>query len=115
MELLLDIALLALRIYIAKLLPGGYVTSQTVIVQNSRGIHVRPAALIIKATQGYSGTITVNRSGYPSINLNSTLSLLTLALRAGDAVTITVSGPGEVQKCTDIAELFTCRFDFPKA
>lgn len=90
-------------------------TNQTVIVQNTRGIHVRPAALIVKAAQGYNGTITVCRPGCSSITLNSALSLLTLALRAGDSVSIAVNGPEETQKCTEIAEMFACKFDFPTA
>lgn len=87
-------------------------TSKTVIIQNQRGIHVRPAALIIKAAQGYPGSITVCRSGGIDINLNSALALMALALRPGDSVTVNVNGPDEIQKCTEIAELIASKFDF---
>ncbi|NLF92831.1 MAG: HPr family phosphocarrier protein [Oligosphaeraceae bacterium] len=88
-------------------------TSKTVTIQNPHGIHVRPATLIVKAAQGYPGTITVCRPGETEINLNSALALMALALRLGDTVTVCVNGPDEKQKCNEISELIASKFDFP--
>ncbi len=87
-------------------------TSKTVTIQNQRGIHVRPAALIIKAAQGYPGSITLARPSEPEIKLNSALTLLALALRPGETIIIRVEGPEEQQKCAEIAEMFAGKFDF---
>lgn len=89
--------------------------SKTVTIQNLRGIHVRPAMLIVKAAQGYTGSITVCRPGGIDIKLNSALALMAMALHPGDAVTVCVNGPEEQQKCTEISELIASTFDFPEA
>lgn len=60
------------------------------------GIHARPAALMIKTAAGFSSDIRLNAKG-KSIVLSSILSLMTLGLKQGDRMNITVEGPDEVQ------------------
>ena len=60
------------------------------------GIHARPAALMIKTAAGFASDIRLNAKG-KSIALSSILSLMTLGLKQGDRMNITVEGPDEVQ------------------
>ena len=60
------------------------------------GIHARPAALMIKTAAGFASDIRLNAKG-KSIALSSILSLMTLGLKQGVRMNITVEGPDEVQ------------------
>lgn len=89
--------------------------SRKVTIQNSKGIHVRPAGLIVSSVQGYSGRIEICTSSGKRASLHSILSLLSLGLAAGEEVTLEVSGPEEELVCSDLAAMFTRKFDFPQS
>lgn len=66
------------------------------VISDPLGIHARPAALMIKTATGFNSDIRLNAKG-KSIVLSSILSLMTLGLKQGDRMNITVEGPDEVQ------------------
>ncbi|MBP5171054.1 MAG: HPr family phosphocarrier protein [Bacteroidales bacterium] len=66
------------------------------VIMDPLGIHARPAALMIKTAAGFASDIRLNAKG-KSIALSSILSLMTLGLKQGDRMNITVEGPDEVQ------------------
>lgn len=66
------------------------------VISDPLGIHARPAALMIKTATGFNSDIRLNAKG-KSIALSSILSLMTLGLKQGDRMNITVEGPDEVQ------------------
>jgi phosphocarrier protein len=85
----------------------------TATIRNRDGIHCRPSVVIVKAMEGYPGRIRIaNDMG--ETNLQSVMSLMTLGLRSGDSVSITVTGPDEDVTCRKIVELFETHFDFPQ-
>ena len=86
-----------------------------VTIQNLKGIHVRPAGLIVSSVQGYPGKITVSTSDGKQASLHSILSLLSLGLTAGEEVTLEVSGPEEEKVCLDLVVAFSSSFDFPQS
>lgn len=89
--------------------------SRKVTIQNSKGIHVRPAGLIVSSVREYSGRIEVCTSSGKRASLHSILSLLSLGLAAGAEVTLEVNGPDEELICSDLALMFSRRFDFPQS
>lgn len=88
---------------------------QKVTVQNSKGIHVRPAGMIVSSVQGYEGKIEVCASNGKRASLTSILSLLALGLGMGEEVTIEVEGSDEEKVCSELALLFAKKFDFPQS
>lgn len=88
-------------------------TEASATVRNEQGIHCRPSAQIIKETEGYEGVVKVsNESG--DCDLRSVMDLLMLALGKGSVVRIEVDGPGEVEFCRKLVDLFEYHFDFPR-
>ncbi len=81
-------------------------------IRNDRGIHVRPACVIYKAVENYSGNITLAYRKQ-EIPLTSIMDLICLGLSKGDMVQIKVEGGDEQVECTKLVELFETCFDFP--
>lgn len=84
------------------------------IVKNAYGIHCRPSGVIAKSVKGYNGKIEVIGPDGTVANPHSVLSLLSLALTAGDEVTVTVSGPDELSVCNRVIQLLESTFDFQR-
>ena len=84
-------------------------------VKNEYGIHCRPSAVIAQAMKGYEGTVTVRTEDGREARADSVLSLVGLAARCGDTVTLEVSGPDEEAACQRLVELFETSFDFPRS
>lgn len=87
--------------------------SAKVTIQNSRGIHVRPAGVIVASLHGYTGTIEISTMQGKRASLQSILSLLSLGLAPGDEVILEVDGPDEEKVCSDLVTLLAHKFDFP--
>ncbi|MDP6526373.1 MAG: HPr family phosphocarrier protein [Kiritimatiellia bacterium] len=84
----------------------------TANINNHAGIHCRPSAVIVKAMLEYEGLITVSNE-LGEANLKSVMGLMTLALRQGNNISISVDGPNEKEICEKLVELFETHFDFP--
>ena len=82
------------------------------IVQNSAGIHCRPAAIILKEVLGYKGEITL-RSETGTCRLASVMELLTMCLEQGAEITVSVHGANEETIAARLVELFEREYDFP--
>lgn len=84
----------------------------TATVQNAQGIHCRPSTVIVKEALAYDGKVTVaGEAG--SCDLRSVLGLMTLGLKQGSPVEISVTGPDEAAVAEKLAALFERNFDFP--
>ena len=88
--------------------------SQQATIRNKYGIHCRPAAVIVKEAQAYSGSIRVSRDGSPAADVHTILALLGLGICCGERVTASVDGPDETACCQRFVELFETDFDFPR-
>ncbi len=66
----------------------------TYTITDPIGLHARPAGLLVQAARGLSSAVTLECRGRtaPATGL---LALMTLGVRQGDAVTVTVQGDGE--------------------
>lgn len=84
----------------------------TATVQNAQGIHCRPSTVIVKEALAYDGKVTVS-SESGTCDLRSVLGLMTLGLKQGSAIEVSVSGPDEAAVAQRLAALFERSFDFP--
>ena len=65
------------------------------IVTDPMGIHARPAGLLVKAAKPLDSTITIVKEGGKSANATKLMAVMGLAIKAGNAVTVTVEGGNE--------------------
>lgn len=69
----------------------------TYIVQDSLGIHARPAGLLVKEAKQYPDTTLTLTKGNQSVKLTQLMRLLSLGVKQGDTITITAEGPAEAK------------------
>ncbi len=80
---------------------------------NEAGIHCRPSSLILKEAQKYPESRISVSCNDNSVELNSILALLGMAISKGDHVTITAEGGKEDEACDAVSGLFAYDYDFP--
>ncbi|MBQ9200849.1 MAG: HPr family phosphocarrier protein [Bacteroidales bacterium] len=68
----------------------------THVIQDSLGIHARPAGLLVKTAAGFASDIRLTAKG-KTVSLKSILGLMTLGLKQGDRMDITLDGPDEAE------------------
>lgn len=64
-------------------------SSKTVAVGSSVGLHARPAALIAQAVAEAGVPVTIATSGGSPVDAGSALMIMTLGAKAGDEVVVT--------------------------
>ncbi len=81
-----------------------------VTVQNSLGIHARPATKIIQTAGEYQADITLEVDG-TSADAKSIMSVMMLAASHNAVVTIRATGDDESAAADAIVKLFESKFD----
>ena len=66
----------------------------TYTITDPVGIHARPAGLLVKAAKAFSSAITIERNG-KSAAATKLMALMSLGVKAGDTITVTVEGTDE--------------------
>lgn len=61
---------------------------------DENGIHARPAGLLVKNASGFSSDITMY-NGEKSADMKRLFALMSLGVKKGDSVRVTVSGSDE--------------------
>ena len=79
--------------------------SRTLRIEDSCGLHARPAALFVKAVKAFQAEILV-RCGDGSASGKSILSLMVLGARPGDVLTIIAEGPDAAAALQALDQLF---------
>lgn len=67
----------------------------TYTITNPVGIHARPAGLLVKAAKACGSTVTVIRTDGRSAPASGLIALMTLCVKCGETVTVTVEGGDE--------------------
>jgi phosphocarrier protein HPr len=67
------------------------VSSITLTVNHSSGLHARPAALFVKTAKQFNSAITVSHNGKEA-NAKSILTILTLGVNKGSKISICAEG-----------------------
>jgi len=63
-------------------------TSKTVTVGSSVGLHARPAAVIAQAASAASTPVTISKPGGTPVDAGSALLIMTLGAKMGDDVVV---------------------------
>ena len=73
------------------------------------GIHARPAGELVKAAQGFASSVTVIK-GTKKADMKRLFSLMALAAKCQDVITIQVEGPDEAVAAQELARLLRENF-----
>jgi phosphocarrier protein HPr len=85
--------------------------TQTSIIQNEQGFHMRPAQLFTELANTFQSEITMTATGEDDeINPKSILGLMALGLEKGASVTISAEGPDEAEAVAALAALIASGF-----
>ncbi len=82
---------------------------QKVIVQNSHGIHARPAAMLVETATKFSSSITLVNGPMPA-DAKSIMGIMMLSAVHGTEITVQADGPDETEAVTAIVDLFNSNF-----
>ena len=85
--------------------------SCTLTVQNKMGIHARPAAMIVRISNNYSGTSVYVEKDGEQVNGKSIMSLMMLAAGKGSEIKFVAEGDDAENMLREITELFERKFD----
>ncbi|GMA50058.1 PTS sugar transporter subunit IIA [Alicyclobacillus contaminans] len=77
---------------------------KTLTITNKSGLHARPAALLVKEAGRHTCQVTL-RKGDKEVDAKSILGVMSLAVAAGDAVTIRTDGPDEAEALAAVVQL----------
>lgn len=81
----------------------------SLILENSVGLHARPAAEMIKLASKFKSTVTLTGAG-KTVNAKSILAVLTMGLFKGDIIMIAADGPDEEECIEALKQLVLNRF-----
>ena len=85
-------------------------TTASLKVINSSGLHARPAALFIREAKKHPCIITLHKDGSEPVNGKSIAALLAAGIDMGDTVTVSADGEGEADAIQAISALFESGF-----
>ena len=77
----------------------------TYTITDPVGIHARPAGLLVKAAKSVSSAITLEAGGR-SAGATKLMALMSMGIKQGDAVTVTVEGEDEEQAAAAMEQFF---------
>ena len=83
--------------------------SRNITIQNSVGLHARPATFFIQKANSYRSTIWVELEDR-RVNAKSLLGVLSLGITSGTTITLIADGVDEVEALNGIEELVTSGF-----
>jgi phosphocarrier protein HPr len=81
----------------------------TVTLQNTTGLHARPAKIFARAAAAAAAEVSVEKDGR-RVNAKSVLSVLTLDCHQGDQILISVEGDGADATLAELVALIESRF-----
>jgi phosphocarrier protein len=86
-------------------------TTRTVVVPNTLGMHARAAARFVRLASSFTSSVRVDRGGGRVIDGKSIMGLLLLAAARGVTITITADGPDELATLDALGALVERGFD----
>ena len=90
--------------------PAPMVVTRTFVYTNFRGMHARPAALLVKSLADFKCNVMAQCNGEQA-NAKSILGLLCLAVGCKSKVSFTATGPDAPEAMLVIERLFHQQFD----
>ena len=83
--------------------------TRNVSIQNSVGLHARPATFFIQKANSYKSSIWVENEDR-RVNAKSLLGILSMGIVKGMTVTLIADGPDEAEAIQGLAELIDSAF-----
>ena len=80
-------------------------STRTVAIGSSVGLHARPAALFVKAAGDAGIPVTIAKEGGSPVPANSMIAIMALGAKHGDQVTLAAEGDGAEEVLDSLAEL----------
>ncbi len=74
-------------------------------IKDAIGIHARPAGLIVKKAKEFNSTCTMEKDG-KSADLRKLMALMSLGIKCGDVITVTVEGDDEEAAAAALEHFF---------
>lgn len=84
---------------------------QTAKIAHAVGLHARPAAMLVKSVSASGKKVSISRVGQKSINAASMLSVLSLGLKQGEEVEITIEENDAQSLMDELVKLITTALD----
>ncbi len=78
--------------------------SRNITIQNSVGLHARPATFFIQKANAYKSSVWVEKDDR-RVNAKSLLGVLSLGITKGTVITLIADGQDEVEALNGIEEL----------
>ena len=78
--------------------------TKEVVVENSTGLHARPATLLVKKASSFKSDISLEFNGKKA-NVKSLIGVLSLGVSKDATVKVTASGDDETLAAEEIAKL----------
>ena len=76
------------------------------VIKDEVGIHARPAGLLVKAAQVCDSVITITK-GDKSANAARLMAIMSMGVKHGDTVTVSVEGGNEEENAAKMEEFFS--------
>ena len=73
------------------------------------GIHARPAGVLVKEIRKYASTVMVTKDD-KSVNALKLMALMSLGVKQGDTVKVSIEGEDEEKAAAEIKEFFRNNF-----
>jgi dihydroxyacetone kinase phosphotransfer subunit len=86
------------------------------VVQNEQGLHMRPAALLVRTAAGFDADVRISNAtqGLGPVNARSLNAVATLGVRHGDTVVLQAAGPQAQEAIASIRQLADDGFGEPQ-
>lgn len=86
-------------------------STRTVTIASSVGLHARPAAIFVKAAGEVGVPVTIAKAGGNAVPANSMIAIMALGAKHGDEVVLTAEGDGADQALDLLADLLATDLD----
>lgn len=78
----------------------------TYTIQDTLGIHARPAGLLAKLAKSLDPVVITLTKGEKTVKATQLMKLMALAVKQGECVTVTAEGEGEEQAIAALETFF---------
>ena len=86
-------------------------STRTVTIASSVGLHARPAAIFVKAAGEAGVPVTIAKAGGNPVPANSMIAIMALGAKHGDEVELAAEGDGAEQALDLLADLLATDLD----
>lgn len=74
-------------------------------ITDENGIHARPAGILVKSAGAFSSDITITM-GEKSASAKKLFAIMSLGIKRGNTITVTVEGEDEEKAATELEAFF---------